>query len=387
MKLLDRYVTRELLGPFVFGVAAFTLIFLSGQYLFKLTSMVAQGAPLLDVIELLALHMVPLAILTFPMATLLATLLSFGRLSGDMEVVAMMAAGVSFVRIAVPAFVMGVLVSMFGLFANEVLVPPAGRAVKRTEARIAQTLGDQNADIAPAGGRSFIVPDYEGGELARLVVAGGFDFAARRLDRVTYLEFGGPGGPGRHVVVMVEAEHAYWNPQERDHWVFENGFTHWLGERHPGTTPTGNETYHSSYSFVRQTFQLKKTPRQIAAEGQDPESMSYQELSRYITNLRDQGASLKTLRDLELNLYNKLSVPFTSMVFALIGAPLGLRRLRGGAAVGLGVSILIIFCYYVLWHGTSVLGDNGQLPPVVASWLANMVGLGVGGALVVNAAN
>src|SRR5260370_2842065 len=172
MKILDRYIARELGGPFVFGVAAFTLIFISGQYLFKLTTMLSKGAPLLDVTELLALRMVPLAIVTFPMATLLATLLSFGRLSGDMEVVAMMAAGISFVRIAVPAFVMGLLVSMFGLFANEVLVPPAGRAVKRTEAHIAQALGDQNADLTPTGGRSLIVPDYEGGELARLVVAG-----------------------------------------------------------------------------------------------------------------------------------------------------------------------------------------------------------------------
>src|SRR5919204_5311165 len=128
VKILDRYIARELLGPFAFGVAAFTLIFLSGQYLFKLTTMLAKGAPLADVIELLALHMVPLAVVTFPMATLLATLLSFGRLSGDMEVVAMMAGGVSFTRIAIPAFSMGLLVSVFGLFANEYLVPPAGRA-------------------------------------------------------------------------------------------------------------------------------------------------------------------------------------------------------------------------------------------------------------------
>src|SRR5260370_23523179 len=169
---MDRCVARVRYGQFVCGVGAFTLIFLAGEYLFKLTAMLAQGARLLDVIELLALHMVPLAILTFPMATLLATLLSFGRLSGDMEVVAMVAGGISFVRIAVPAFVMGLLVSMFGLFANEVLVPPAGRAVKRTEAHIAQALGDQNADLTPTGGRSLIVPDYEGGELARLVVAG-----------------------------------------------------------------------------------------------------------------------------------------------------------------------------------------------------------------------
>src|SRR5438876_4106324 len=156
MRILDRYIARELIGPFLFGVAAFTLIFISGQYLFKLTAMVARGASLVDVTELLALRMVPLAIVTFPMATLLATLLSFGRLSGDMEVVALMAGGVSFVRIAIPAFIMGVLVSCFGLFANEVLVPPAGRAAKETENRVAQELSAQGADVAPpTNGRAF----------------------------------------------------------------------------------------------------------------------------------------------------------------------------------------------------------------------------------------
>src|SRR5438552_4882133 len=138
MKILDRYIARELIGPFAFGVAAFTLIFISGEYLFKLTSMVASGAPLLDVAELMALRMVPLAVITFPMATLLATLLSFGRLSGDMEVVALMASGVSFFRIAVPAFMMGFLVSVGGLYANEQLVPPAGRAAKEMENRLKQ---------------------------------------------------------------------------------------------------------------------------------------------------------------------------------------------------------------------------------------------------------
>jgi lipopolysaccharide export system permease protein len=384
MKLLDRYIARELLGPFLFGVAAFTLIFLSGQYLFKLTTMVAQGASLLDVAELLALHMVPLAILTFPMATLLATLLSFGRLSGDMEVVAMMAGGVSFVRIAVPAFLMGMLVSGFGLFANELLVPPAGRAVKRTEARVARALSPDNPALAPTGGRSYLIPDYSGGELQRLVIADGFSLAAGRLDHVTYFEF---RGRPRRVVVIVEAEHAYWRPQERDSWVFENGETRVLEEDTSRSRNPGAESYRSSYTFLHQEFQLNKTPQQIVAEGQDPEEMSFQELRRYIANLRDRGASLKTLRDLEVNLYNKLSVPFSSMVFALIGTPLGLRRLRGGAAVGLGISILIIFCYYVLWHGLAVLGENGQVPPALASWLANIVGVAVGGALVARAAS
>ena len=186
---------------------------------------------------------------------------------------------------------------------------------------------------------------------------------------------------------MVEAQRAYWNPDQRGHWVFENGYTYLLEQDRSPSGSSSEERYTGRLSFDRQSFRLNKTPQQIVAEGRDPEEMSFRELQRYIENLRDQGSSSKTLRELTVDLYNKLSIPFSSMVFALIGAPLGLRRLRGGAAVGLGVSILIIFCYYVLWHGASVLGGSGQLPPLLASWLANLVGLGVGGALVWRAAN
>ncbi len=387
MKIIDRYIARELLGPFLFGVAAFTLIFISGQYLFKLTTLASKGAPLIDLGEMLVLRMVPLAIITFPMATLLATLLSFGRLSGDMEVVALMAGGTSFVRIALPAFVMGVIVSAFGLFANELLVPPAGRAAKEIENRIKQHLVDSGADIsAPTQDRAFMVPDYAGGKLVRLVIADRFDFARRRLDGVNYFQFSTKEGAPRRPILIVQAEKAYWDPQQKDRWVFENGSSRSLEESRPKDGRPG-ESYRSSLEFKQQSFQLDKTPRQIAAEGRDPEEMSFRELRRYIDNLRDQGTTVKTLRELEVALYNKLAVPFTSMVFALIGTPLGLRRLRGGAAVGLGVSILIIFCYYILWHGMSVLGENGQLPPLLASWLGNLVGLGVGGVLVVRAAN
>jgi lipopolysaccharide export system permease protein len=388
MKILDRYIARELIGPFIFGVAAFTLIFISGQYLFKLTSFVAKGAPLVDVLELLVLRMVPVIVLTFPMATLLSTLLSFGRLSGDMEVVAMMAGGVSFMRIAIPAFIMGLLVSAFGLFANEQLVPPAGRAVRQIETRIVDALRAQGADIAaPTKGRSFVIQDTEGGQLKRLVAAGGFDLREQRLDRVTYLEYEGKPGRPRRVVRMVEADRAYWDPKQKDRWVFQDGVLRDLGERPSSRNSKPGQSYRYRTEFSSLSFRLNKTPRQIVAEGRDAEEMSFGELRRYISSLREQGTSLKTLRELEVDMFNKLAIPFTSTVFALIGAPLGLRRLRGGAAVGLGVSILIIFCYYVLWHGMSVLGENGQLSPALASWLANIVGLGIGGFLVARAAN
>src|SRR5262249_46461344 len=101
--ILDRYVLHELVGPFLFGCAAFTSIFVAGQFLFRLTSFIAQGAPVLQVLALFGLKLIPMIVLTFPMASLLAVLLAYGRLSGDMETTAMAAGGIPFIRIAMPA--------------------------------------------------------------------------------------------------------------------------------------------------------------------------------------------------------------------------------------------------------------------------------------------
>lgn len=91
------------------------------------------------------------------------------------------------------------------------------------------------------------------------------------------------------------------------------------------------------------------------------------------------------MRELEVDLHSKLAIPFASTIFALVGAPLGLRRLRGGASVGLGLSVLIILAYYILWHGLHVLGEGGQVSPFMAAWLPNMIGLAAGLVLILRA--
>src|SRR5207249_8441054 len=124
----------------LFGIAMFTSLFVAGQFLFRLTSFVAQGAPLPQVLALFGLRLVPMVVLTFPMAVLLATLLAYGRLSGDMEITAMAAGGIPFARIAVPAFLLGLIVSVAALGIDELVVPRTSRTSEQLEAGIAKAL-------------------------------------------------------------------------------------------------------------------------------------------------------------------------------------------------------------------------------------------------------
>jgi lipopolysaccharide export system permease protein len=386
MKLLDRYIALELTAPFFFGVGAFTSIVVASQLFFKLTGYVAKGAPLFDIVALFVLRLVPMIVVSFPMAMLLATLLTFGRLSGDSELIAMLSSGIPFLRTAMPAFVAGALVSAGGLGLNELVAPSAGRAAASIERQIVEVLRASGADVsAPTPNRAFVVQDTgPDGQLDRLIVAEKIDLATNTMSDVTVVAYGPAPGGGRQVNLLLEAKRGVWVKGSR--WIFYDGRTQVVN---PSSNQTGGGAGKERYTLAGpfQSFELTihKTPRQVIAQQRDADEMNYVELREYITNLRDQGASRKAVRELEVDLHSKLSIPFASTVFALVGAPLGLRRLRGGASVGLGLSVLIILAYYILWHGLHVLGEGGQISPFLASWLPNILGLAAGLVLILRA--
>jgi lipopolysaccharide export system permease protein len=79
------------------------------------------------------------------------------------------------------------------------------------------------------------------------------------------------------------------------------------------------------------------------------------------------------------------SVPWAALGFALIGIPLGLRPVRATTGIGLGLSLVIVFAYYVIYQTMALVGEQGTLPPVVSAWLPNLVLMGAGLGLFVNA--
>src|SRR5256885_16833055 len=123
MKLLDRYVFRELIGPFLFGLALFITVVVSGEYLFKLTGYIASGAPFLPVAELFGLRVIVVSVLSMPAAMLLAALLAFGRLSGESELVAIQAGGVPIYRVAYMSVALGLALSLAAFVINEFVIP------------------------------------------------------------------------------------------------------------------------------------------------------------------------------------------------------------------------------------------------------------------------
>ena len=128
MRLLDKYVLKEFLAPFLFGVAAFTAIFLGADTLLKIAGFVSQyGASAISAVKVFILALPRIIVYTFPMAVLLGSLMCFSRLSGASELIVMRTSGQSFFRLALPVFLVAFLISLCAVAFNEYVVPWTNR--------------------------------------------------------------------------------------------------------------------------------------------------------------------------------------------------------------------------------------------------------------------
>jgi lipopolysaccharide export system permease protein len=358
VKLLDRYLLRELVPPFLFGVAAFTIVFLAANVLFTLTELLAQGRiGLWEAAKLLVFSMPWFMRFTFPMAMLLGGLLSLSRLSGEQETVAMAAGGVSFARLMVPFALAGCVVSVATLAFDETVSPAADAAAQRILAAAGESRSDSEG---------VVLPGYQDGRLVSLLHAARLNVREGTM-RDLILVVGEPGRPR----MVVSAKSARWRGRT---WRFYDGKMMFpLDEMKP------------TVSFGRKGIEMDVggTPKEIAQRERKPSEMTWRELRAVIARLQTSGAPSAQIAQMVWELHNKIAVPFASLVFGLLAAPLAIRPQRSSRAWGFGISLLVIFVYYVIWSYLQALAEGQVVPPWTAAWAPNVMGLFVAAGLIV----
>ncbi|WP_017326342.1 LptF/LptG family permease [Synechococcus sp. PCC 7336] len=374
--MLEGYFLSEMVLPFLFGVVAFTSIGTAIGSLFELVRLVAEkGLPLSVAMQLYVLQSPRIIVLTFPMSTLLATLLAYGRLSGDSEVTALRSCGVSTYRLIVPALMLSLTATGGTFLFNEAIVPQANlraETLLQTALENRDTLGTRNEDILyqEFGEVAIERPDGSLGTesaLQRLFYARRFD--GETMFGITVLDFS-----QQDFNQVIVADEGVW--QEREHaWLFSDGTTYIVDA-------LGN--YSNILKFESQQVFLPRTPLDLGFS-RSPEQMNIRQLKDHI-QAQAQAGNFRKVRRLQVDLQLKYAIPFICLTFALVGAPLGMRSQRSSSALGLGLSILIIFGFYTLTFVSQALGQTGALTPVMAAWLPNIAVSAIGLSLIYRAA-
>ena len=353
MRILDKYIIKEMLGTFIFGIFAFSSVFIGSSTLFRIAQYVTTyGASTQAVIKLFVYSLPSIIVLTFPMSMLLATLLSFGRLSASSEITAMKSGGISFYRIAFPVFIIALFVSVFAILLNEHVVPRANEGYSHV------VNFEIKGNTAPKSQDHVVLKDIKDGNINRLTYARRYDAQTMAMYGVSVQEF-----DNDTLVRVQNAEKADWS---NNHWTMHDGTLYDLSAE-------GN--VQRTLKFTQQILPIAQSPNEIIRSQKKPDEMTMRELRHQIKAMQMQVVDTNAL---EVELYKRITIPFATFIFALIGAPLGLQPNRTSSSIGFGISIIIIFVYYTIMTIASTLAQGGTVNPMIASWIPNTIGLLVG---------
>ena len=373
LSVMNRYIIKELCLPFLFGMGIFTSLGLSIGAVFELIRTVTDsGLPWTAAAKILLLRMPEFVVFAFPMSILLATLMTYSRLSSDSELIALRSIGVNIYRLILPAIAFSLCVVAITFWFNNFVAPAASFQAALT---LKQALGETRPDFET---QNILFPEYteietEDGDtqevLMRLFYAEKFN--GKQMTNLTVLD-----RSQRPVSQIVVAQSAEWNVLENI-WDFYNGTIYLVG---------ADGSYNNIVRFEHQQLALPKAALDITKTSRKTTEMNIFQAREHLERIRP-GADEQRIRKWQVRIHEKIAVPFACLVFAMIGAVLGVQPQDSGKATSFGICIGLIFGYYLLSFISQSLGISGAIMPWLAAWLPNFLGFGAATGLLAKVAD
>ena len=356
MRIIDRYVIREVIPPFLIGLLVFTFVLIIPFIIDIAEQMIAKNVPAITILRLTATLLPQALALTIPMAVLIGLLVGLGRLSADREVVVMMACGISPYRLLQPVLVFAVV--CWGLTSWVMLkaMPDGNQRYREIthEIVLQRAEGEVRPRVFFEDFPSLVLYVHE----VPLDGKGWLDVMAADTSNqstpVIYLAKRG------RMVIDRDAQTIQM--------VLEDGARH--------TTRLDDPTAYEVSKFESTILALDPAtvfPRTGPARGE--REMSLEDLALRAAELRLDGQSP---HNPIMEMHKKFSVPAACFVFALLGVALGASHRKDGKFAAFVLGIAVIFSYYILMFTAESLSKGFWLPAWIAMWVPDIV-LGAAG--------
>jgi lipopolysaccharide export system permease protein len=357
VRIHDRYILGDFWRNLAIGLLAFTLIYVTVDVTEGINTYIDNHARFSDIALYYVFKIPWILALIMPVSVLLAAVFSLGRLSKQNELTAFISSGTSLVRVALPIVASALLISFVVMAFGEYVVPEANRKSVRIKRVNIEKVKEEDTSRY----RSNV--HYQG-EQGRTYYAETYDVMLKALMNVILYEYR-EGNLERR----IDAKKAFWDGTE---WIFVDGAVREFTKE--------GETIATFAKLPMK--ELPERPEDFSKEDIAPEEMNFRQLRVYIDKLARSGGPVDKYR---VDLYFKFSFPFTSLIFALIGAALSSAKRKPSMATGFGLTLLISFTYYGVLRIGQGLGHTGVIDPLFGAWMGNIVFVVVGGLLLYRA--
>lgn len=413
MSIINRYILKFHLGPFLFGTLLVTLLFLFQLLMRDLDKLVGKGLSIWVVAHLITLNLAWMIVLAIPMGVLFSTLMTFGNLSSTFEITAMKTGGASFFQLISPVVFFSTALFIFLVWFNDKVLPEANHQSKillydinRKKPTFSLESGQfstqienytilaRKVDSSTSGLTGITVYDLSNSRQTNTISAdSGYVVFVPQIEKLRFHLFYG------EVIQVAPFEAKMYRRIHFNELVLlldGKGFT--LERTPEGLISRGDREMRikdmqlivdESRKIVQESEKkIKKlitSPPKLFREFNKNNTFMPSELTElikqdisYLENqistemfkLNDYEARA---RQYEVEIHKKYAIPFACVVFALVGCPLGLISRRGNFGISASISLGFYIFYWACLIGGEKLADRGLMPPILSMWLGNIL--------------
>ncbi len=351
MNILDRYCLKEFLRYFAMLVISLVSLYVIVDFFERIRMFFSNQATINQVLAFYLFSIPFFVWQIMPVGVLIASFATFGSLSRNNEIVAMKACGINLYRIALSVISFAILISIIAFLISEFIIPYTNQ--RADHIRLREILKQEPMGI------------FKQNQLWYRGKAGIYNFKAfdARTNilqgiSIYYLD------DKFNLLKRIDAERGEW---DHGRWIFSNLVT---------TTFIPNQ-FPELRSISKGEVDLPEDPEQFKTMAKNTENMGYFQLRHYIQEMQAFGYNATTY---QVDMHGKLAFPLVSIIMAIIGISLSLKKERGsGISQSIVGGLAIGFSYWIVFALTISMGHAGTLPPILAAWAANILFVLIGG--------
>ena len=427
MRLLTRYILKQLLSPFLFSLLIIIFVLFTQFLLRAIDRFIGKGLDIGTIFEYLFLNLGWIAALSVPMAVLVAALMSFGQFSEDNEITAMRASGISFNTILRPAILFGVTISGVLILFNSFIMPEMNFKARMLSGDIYRKRPDLNIEpgyfMDDLPSYSMIIRDKEGdtlkdvrifskgsgqtqtsihsktGELSTIDDAIVLDMYNGEIHELDTRDFGNYRRIefDKHKITIA-ADDLFLNRRDTTSRSDREMTVPMIFDKRENIskridivnsrigrafTRTGLDSIVPNSFDESKVILLdyKKSYNADTSFTADQKYKKEKDINITERQLRNEynllRSYMKSSSKYEVELHKKFSLPIACILFVMTGASLGVLFRKGGFTIAVGLSFGFFLIYYIMMIGGEDLADRNIVSPVVGVWSPNVILLAI----------
>ena len=350
LKTIDRYIIKKFLGTFFLSISLIILIVIIFDVSEKIDDFIESKAPLNEIIFSYYLNFIPYFVNLFSSLFAFISVIYFtAKMASNTEIIAILSSGISFRRLLVPYMISAFILAVMSFYLANFLIPYANQKRLAFENRYIKVPSrnrtrDIHLQIKPAGTFVYVQSFTDESKI-------GYRFTLEKIGQ-------------KGLYYKMEADYIKWDSLSHKWKIMDYNIR------------TINNMKEGIRSGKELDTLLNLKPSDLTPKLVDVDVMNFTQLRKFIDDEKLKGS--ENLQFYIVQKDKRVASPFATIVLTLIGVSLSGRKIRGGIGIYLGAGITISFAYILFMQVSTTFANFGNMPPLIAVWLPNVLFLMLG---------